>query len=46
MDKFEEVRFNHIYREDNLEVDQLANKGTNADNILLLANDLDNLVTH
>ena len=31
MDQFEEVRFKHIYREGNIEVDQLANKGTNGE---------------
>ena len=34
MYKFEEVRINHIYKEGNSKVDQVANIGTNDNDIL------------
>ena len=44
MDKFEEVRLKLIFREGKLDADLLANKGTDGDDILLIAPKFDNIL--
>ena len=39
MDKFDEVIFNHIYREGNTEADKLANEGADGKEIFLIKSD-------
>ena len=46
IDKFKEVIFNHIYRKGNSEADQMANKIMDGENVLELANVLDNVAYH
>ena len=45
MDKFEEVRLNHIYKEGNSEVDKVANIGANEDDKLQLVAKISNIET-